>query len=273
MRTERDEALYYECAVDMCSSLMAHCTAVESSAVRSRGASVETDSLETDMTRLRRAYLAELRALDPSASPAVTAKIREWGTALAPKVPAPRRRKPTRANLEDYRLDRDEHSAIFEHAIHPEVLGELRSSQDPIAVIVAGAPATGKTTVVRDVVASWSGAAPAIIDPELLQAYHPRSWELVLAEDADAAEVVKADALGWTALAVDAAIDARSSIVLELGTESPDDVEVFATVLSDCGYGVELEVTVLPEPVRRLRLELRRQCRQGNWAVLGDGPV
>lgn len=268
METEWDEALYYECAVDICSGLMAQCTAVELRAAR--GGDV---TAEMDMAALRRDYLAELRTLEPAEVSTVTAKIREWGTALAQKIAEPEDRGPIRSDPESYRLDRDEHGAIFEYSIRPEILGELHRSRNPAAVIVAGPPATGKTTAVHGLVESWSGAEPAIIDPEMLQVYHPRSWDLVLAEDTAAAEVVMADALGWTALAVDAVIEAGSDVVLEIGTKLPDHAEAFAAVFRDCGYRVELELTMVPEPMRQLNLNLRRQCRRGNWAVLGSGPA
>jgi hypothetical protein len=186
-----DEPLYYEAAVDIVASLMAGCSAAQWRA--EHGGPVDFVTAD-HMRSLRRAYLAEL---DPADHPAVAHAIREYGIRLAELGATPQ--VVPQADPEAFRLDRAAHREIFDNMIAPELFAGIEAADGrPTAVIVAGQPGSGKTTVIRRLSVRAPGAAA--IDPEFLSAYHPRSWELVLADDPAAAAVVMWDALGWAAL-------------------------------------------------------------------------
>ncbi|MEV2226868.1 zeta toxin family protein [Nocardia vinacea] len=263
MTPEQEESLYYECAVEIATSLMAQCSAVQSIAEY-----VGDNAVHQQMKYLRRAYLAELSRLDPADAASVRQQIRTWGSTLTSKVEAPRTHSAERRPPAAYRLERDEHVRIFRESIAVETCGNSPESAQPVAVIVAGAPGVGKTTVRQHLLARWDQDLPIVIDPELYLAYHPHSWDLVLADDAAAREVLMADALSWVAMALDVAITGRHSVLLEVGAESTDPTAGFANVFHDNGYRVSIELTTAPEVERLLHLGMCYQARHGNWGAL-----
>ncbi|WP_280420621.1 zeta toxin family protein [Nocardia carnea] len=262
-QSEYDTALYYEAVIDIIGSLMAQCTAVQA-----RAEHAHDFVTWTDMGAQRRAYLATSETFDPADTAGTADAIREYGTRLTRKVEASRARLPAHRDPSSYRLDREQHSAIFTEHIAPETLLGFEPAHQPVVVIVLGTPGSGKTTVIRQLQDSWNGPPPAVIDPELYLAYHPYSWDLVLADDRNAAEVLMADALGWTILAADFAVSQRYHVLLEIGTGSPEHTTVFTEIFRNAGYRVELQVVAIPEPISTLHALLRYHCRHGNWGAI-----
>lgn len=262
-QADYDTALYYEAVIDIIGSLMAQCTAVQIQAERA-----EDFVTWTDMGAQRRAYLATSETLDPVDTAGTVDAIREYGTRLTRKVEASRGILPTRKDPSSYRLDPGQHAAIFSKYIAPETLLGIEPADHPVAVVVLGPPGSGKTSVIRNLHDNWNGHSPAVVDPERYIAYHPYSWELVVTDDRPAADVVMADALGWTARAVDFAIAQRYNVLLEVGAESSEYTTTFTEIFRDAGYRVELQTVVVPEPISALHALLRDQCRRGNWASL-----
>ncbi|MFI7126591.1 zeta toxin family protein [Nonomuraea sp. NPDC050153] len=256
-----DEALYFESALDIIGSLMAWCTAEELGA-----------PADTSWRELRGRYLREFTDLDPADHAAVARAVKVHGTRLAElggsvKVAA-------RPSPEAYRLPSAEHARVFTERIVPEMLSVAMSSAEPSALIVTGAPGSGRTTRIRRTTRAL--AAPngwEVIDPEAFLAYHPYSWDLVLHDDPIAGDQVMTDALGWCALAVERAIARRADVVLEIGAHQDGDAGDYASVFRDAGYHVEVETMAVPEAVARLHLMIRYHCRHGNWQVLTLPPA
>lgn len=211
-----ERVLRYEAAVDIVTSLMAQCTAVEWLAERA-----DEVVVRQNMRSLRRAYLAELSELDPRNTTAVARVIRGYGTTLAGKVEAPRLHLPSWNEPAACRLDRAAHAAVFRDRIAPETLSTPHPRERPMAVILTGPPGSGKTTALRCRYHSWDDAAPVLIDPGIYPAFHPRSWDLVRADDARAGAAVEADALEWAAMAVDYTIGHRNDVLLAVGEQTP----------------------------------------------------
>jgi Zeta toxin len=183
-----DTELYFEAALDIIGSLMAWYTAQEQGA--------EHDPAVAASWRDRYSeYLAEFATLDPADRAAVARAIRTCGTRLADLGGSIE--VVTRPDPDAYRLSASEHARIFADRIVPDTLS-TRGTQDavepaarPTAVIVAGEPGSGKTTQVRrEAPARRASGGCAVIDPEALLSYHPRSWDLVLHDDPAAADRV-----------------------------------------------------------------------------------
>ncbi|WP_063038916.1 zeta toxin family protein [Nocardia pseudovaccinii] len=259
--TDWDDALYYEAAVDIISSLIAACSANEWLSEHGGPADLVTSG---DTHGSRRTYLAHLGGLATADHALIASTIRTCGGRLADLgAGLGSRRRP---DLDSYRLSRGEHRWVFERKIVPELFSGLQSRNRPTAIIVAGAPGSGKTTAIRKL---WEGRADrdgvAVIDPELLSAYHPRSWDLVLADDRRVTDLVMWDAMGWTALAVEYAIGQRADVLLETG---PDDAHNFAAAFRESGYRVEMDIMAIPGSISRLHSTVRYHCKRGNWQVL-----
>lgn len=257
-----DHGLYYEAAVDIFGSLMAASSAVEW--IAEHGG---PDDLRTPVAPVapRRDYLAAIHQLDSADREAVIESIRTHGEQLAMLGAAPIV-KP-RSDPDRFRLARGEHQWVFANKIVPEMYGNPTAAADPTAIIVTGPPGSGKTSVIRALRAERPSAV--VIDPELLVAYHPRSWDLTVADDPQAGDVVMWDALGWTALATEHAATARADILLELtSAEQADD---YTTALRNWGYRVEIQSMAVPDALATLYATLRFHCRHGDWQALVAG--
>ncbi len=258
-REPYDPALYYEAAVDILGSLMAASSASEWIAEHGGPADLRAPDGPVGP---RRDYLSAMRNLDPADRDAITGAIHTYGQQLAALGATPAvlpREDPDR-----FRLARGDHQWVFTHKIVPELYGTLTAATDPTAIIVTGPPGSGKTTTIRDL--RVERPAAVVIDPELLFAYHPRSWDLTLADDPRAGDVVMWDALGWTALAAEHAALARADMLLELTSDR--DSEEFAASLRDWGYRVEVQVMAVPSELSNLHATLRFHCRHGQWQAL-----
>ncbi|MGX1806323.1 zeta toxin family protein [Nocardia sp. NPDC055321] len=257
-----DPGLYYEAAVDILGSLMAAYAASEWLAEHGGPRDLVTPAAPVGP---RGDYLGAIARLNPADPQAITEAIRVYGEQLA-ALGATTAVRP-RTDPERFQLARGDHQWVFLTKIAPELYGNLTAATDPTAVIVIGPPGSGKTTAIQSLREERPDAA--VIDPELLFTYHPRAWDLTVADDPRAGDIVMWDAMGWTALAVEHAGSARADILLELTTEK--QATEFALALREWGYRVELQTMAAPAALSTLHASLRFHCRHGNWQVLGTG--
>lgn len=259
---EQDDALYYECARDIIISLIAGCSAAQRDVELRDPPDMQAAGRHT-LQRLY--YLATLRDLDQADQAEVIDVIRTHG----PKIRELRTQTYEKSLPKpvEFPLDAAERAAIFEQKILPEIVTGTRES-NPRAIIVGGAAGSGKSSTIRRLRKDRAGTAPVLIDPDLLAAYHPVEWDSIWTSETRIRDAVIEDARAWAMMALDYAIGLQAGIFLETVTSSIAEINGYAALLDDEGYRVDVHMSVVAEPVRKLHLLIRAQCRQGNWEAL-----
>jgi hypothetical protein len=230
-----EQIVDFQRAVEVLLGLIAECSAADWGAYSAGETSAAVSGR-------RQTYLANLvRDLDP-AEPVTTAEmLRAYGPRLAQLLDA-ERDEPHRAVPA---LDAEDLSELFERNVYPELVEPgavagfpAETSDRPTAVVVTGPPGSGSTARVRELRSEWPGiaAAPAVIDPPLLLAYHPHAWDFRLAHEPS--RTVASDVSLWTSLMLEYAAEWRNDILLGAGIA---DAENHAAALRDRGYHVEVE--------------------------------
>ncbi|WP_433709509.1 zeta toxin family protein [Nocardia sp. CA-084685] len=259
---EQDEALYYECARDIIISLIAGSSAAQRAVELGNPPDKQAAGRHT-LQRLY--YLAALHDLDRADQAEVIDVIRTHGPTI--RVLRTQTYEKSLSKPAEFPLDAAERAAIFEQKILPEMVistgdGGLQ------AVIVGGTAGSGKSSMIRRLRNDQTAAAPVLIDPDLLAAYHPGNWDSIWTGETRTKNAVIEDARSWAMMALDYAIGLQAGIFLETATSSIAEINDYATLLCDEGYRVDVHMAVAAEPVRKLHLLLRTQCRQGNWEAL-----
>ncbi|MEV6429436.1 zeta toxin family protein [Nocardia sp. NPDC051463] len=259
---EQDDGLYYECARDIIISLIAGYSAAQRAVEHGDPPDAQAAGRHT-LQRLY--YLAALHDLDQADQAEVIDVIRTHGPTireLRTQTGGRSLSKPA-----EFPLNAVERAAIFDQKILPEIVIGTRES-NPRAIIVGGAAGSGKSSTIRRLRNDRAGAAGVMIDPDLLAAYHPADWDLIWTGETRTQDAVVEDARSWAMMALDYAIGLQADIFLETAISSVAAINDYATLLGDEGYRVDVHMAVVAEPVRKLHLLLRTQCRQGNWEVL-----
>lgn len=134
-----------------------------------------------------------------------------------------------------------ERERIYERRIRQDVLADVKPSNAPAAMIIAGPPGAGvafAAALLRRELARTAG--PAVhLSAERLAAYHPQWQQPQDSADRVAAAAVKSDADEWFERLVLDASTQRLNTVIEIGTQDPRSISRMATSLRKDGYAVQ----------------------------------
>ena len=132
------------------------------------------------------------------------------------------------------------------------------SSEQPIAVIVAGQPGSGKGELGDRAFdrLTAAGHPPVRVDADQLRVYH-RDYPRLVAEDreldplarglkANAASLVAPETTEWTRMLLKGAIAKRADLVYETTGRSREGMSELTALLKDAGYCVEVQALATP---------------------------
>ncbi|WP_196421224.1 zeta toxin family protein [Streptomyces sp. E1N211] len=147
--------------------------------------------------------------------------------------------------------------------ILPAFLAGASRSARPGALIIAGAPGSGKTTT-ADRLQTVARPGAVRVCADLLKAVHPGYAPALAADEQRAGIVVRADTRRW---AQDLATHARSlgaDTVEEIALDDPQALRVMSAAYRLAGYRIDLLVLDVPDAVGQLRITTRqlRQARE-----------
>ncbi|MFJ7137687.1 zeta toxin family protein [Streptomyces fungicidicus] len=156
---------------------------------------------------------------------------------------------------------------ILSRDILPAFLAGAYRSARPSALIIAGAPGSGKTTT-ADHLQTIAVPGAVRICADLLKAAHPGYAPALAADEQGAGLVVRADTCRW---AQDLAARARllgADTVEEIALDDPQTLRVMSAAYRFAGYRIHLLVLDVPHPVGQLRITTRHLRHAHEFGVV-----
>ncbi|WP_327359839.1 zeta toxin family protein [Streptomyces sp. NBC_01304] len=144
-----------------------------------------------------------------------------------------------------------QHQDILANVILPAWTTNAVAQEQPVVVLVAGPPGSGKSTLctlLKAVLDQRGGAV--LIDRDVYKAAHPRYAGLLRSDDRTAGVRVRSDVLRWQAEVEEHVRARRFDAVLE--TPDPAAAPAAARAFRDSGFRVEVVVLAAAEAVTQL---------------------
>lgn len=147
-----------------------------------------------------------------------------------------------------YRLTEDEHQAIFERRIKPELFADAKPVDRPVAVIFGGQPGAGKSAAVDDAVRSMGsrGGSVQVIGDDL-RPFHPKYAALIQSDDKTAAFYTDKDSGRWVEKSIAYAKEHRLNLVIEGTMRNPAVVANTMLDLRKAGYEIDARALAVNE--------------------------
>jgi hypothetical protein len=147
-----------------------------------------------------------------------------------------------------YRLSEDEHQAIFDRRIKPEIFATAKTVDRPVAVIFGGQPGSGKSAAVDAAVQSLAGRGGAVqVIGDDLRPYHPAYASLMQRDDKTAAFYTDRDSGRWVEKSIAYAKEHRLNLVIEGTMRSPAVVADTMKGLRQAGYEIDARALAVNE--------------------------
>ena len=147
-----------------------------------------------------------------------------------------------------YRLTEDEHQAIFERRIKPELFSGAKPADRPVAVIFGGQPGAGKSAAVDDAAQALAGRGGAVqVIGDDLRSFHPRHAPLMERDDKTAAFYTDRDSGRWVEKSIAYAKEHRLNLIIEGTMRSPAVVADTMQGLRHAGYEIDARALAVNE--------------------------
>ncbi|MEU8434546.1 zeta toxin family protein [Streptomyces sp. NPDC029216] len=149
-------------------------------------------------------------------------------------------------------LGEAEHQQILAACLPQWTAGAVPQDQ-PVLVVVAGQPGSGKTTIAELLHAALSARGGAVrISSDLYKSAHRKYAQLREQDVRTAGMGVRPDTRRWQAEVEAYARSARLDVVLELALADPAEIRAVSAVYRAAGYRIELVVLAVAEAVSQL---------------------
>ncbi|WP_425824610.1 zeta toxin family protein [Streptomyces fractus] len=145
------------------------------------------------------------------------------------------------------------HREVLAERILPRALQGAVPQRRPVAVVVAGQPGAGKTTLADLLHAALERRGGAVrVSRDLYKSAHGAYPELLAADVRTAGSQVRPDTRAWQHAVEEAACRDRFDMVVESALADPDEFRDQAAALRAAGYRVEVVALAIPEAVSQL---------------------
>ncbi|MFZ3573737.1 zeta toxin family protein [Streptomyces sp. BH097] len=145
------------------------------------------------------------------------------------------------------------HREVLAERILPRSLQGAMPQRRPVAVVVAGQPGAGKTTLADLLHAALDRRGGAVrVSRDLYKSAHDAYPELLAADVRTAGSRVRPDTQAWQRAVEEAARQGRFDVVVESALADPDEFREQATALRAAGYRIEVVALAIPEAVSQL---------------------
>ena len=162
--------------------------------------------------------------------------------------------------------------ALYEAQVGPSIFADAQASDIPVGVIVGGQPGAGKTRAVDRARREHDALE---IPSDDLKTFHP-DYDRLMATDPLAMPDATDPAMNaWRKMALDEAVQRRSSLVFETTMRRPGMAEATASTIRDGGFATEVRVLGVPQVVSGLGVLQRyvdqaEQHGTGRWTRQSD---
>lgn len=146
----------------------------------------------------------------------------------------------------------------FGEQIVPQRLAHGVPQEQPVVVIVAGPPGSGKTAVENRVNADLGGGT-VIVDADAMRVHHPDYVPLALRNDRLASPATHPDAVRWANMAIAHCIEHRYHLVLSTTLRTAAAAEHLSSRFRQPAYRVEIAALAVHEAACRLGVLRRYQ--------------
>ncbi|MFH8642331.1 zeta toxin family protein [Streptomyces goshikiensis] len=149
-------------------------------------------------------------------------------------------------------LGEAEHQQVLAACLPQWTAGAVPQDQ-PVLVVVAGQPGSGKTTIAELLHAALSARGGAVrISSDLYKSAHRKYAQLRERDVRTAGTGVRTDTRRWQAEVEAYARSARLDVVLELALADPAEIRAVSALYRAAGYRIELVVLAVAEAVSQL---------------------
>lgn len=155
------------------------------------------------------------------------------------------------------RLDKAEHARIFTDKVVPRSrLRSTTSQETPHAIITAGQPGAGKSSLVEMADAEL-GRNTVVVDPDDLRRLHPDFRRLHQTYPYTWSSLTNHDAGGWASKLRDAAVEGRRNLIIDTTLGDADAAIRNIARLKSRGYELEVRVVAAHRLESELGIEQR----------------
>ena len=151
------------------------------------------------------------------------------------------------SRLEGVLSERESLKQYVEENIYKVTVGDALPQDGPVAMIIGGQNASGKSSLSRQFVKAFeiTGSGIVVIEGDALRRHHPKFQEYNTQDDKMMAVYTAKDAGRWTNRLIDDVSQEKYNLLLETTLRNPQTVTDTVERLSCAGYDIQIKAFVV----------------------------
>lgn len=161
-----------------------------------------------------------------------------------------------------YFLDEVQHDEIYRNQIYEYFKPFLKSSLNPLAIILGGQPGSGKSLLTQYIENKYIENSFCVIDGDFIRTFHPQ-WTYFLSHcESLAPDLTQNDSNKWVNRLLDDAVRHRADILIEGTMRNPHVPLNTARFFKAHRYRVEAHVLAVPKSLSTLGIYERYEAQK-----------